>query len=94
MVSGEVVCRIDLEQACQPCADYSAGNEGLPRFCDQALVFGLCGLGGRLKRGRVSRHGHRHAHFFTVPLLAAPAVALGVDDAGAGAAAAFVVLHG
>jgi hypothetical protein len=27
-------------------------------------------------------------------LLAAPAVALGVDDAGAGAAAAFVVLHG
>jgi hypothetical protein len=33
------------------------------------------------------------AHFFTVPLLAAPAAACGIDQAGAGAAAAFIVLH-
>ena len=93
MVSGEVVGRIDLGQARQLRAVYSTGTGAVPRFCDPALVFGLRRLGGWLRGGRCSRHRHRHAHFFAVPLLAAPAVALGVDDAGAGAAAAFVVLH-
>ena len=32
----------------------------------------------------------RATHFFTVPLLAAPAQALGVNDAGTGSTAAFV----
>lgn len=35
----------------------------------------------------------RATHFFAVPLLPAPAQAGGINDAGAGAAAAFVVLH-
>jgi hypothetical protein len=33
------------------------------------------------------------AHFFAVPLLATPATAFGVNDAGAGAAAAWVIVH-
>ena len=33
------------------------------------------------------------AHFHAVPLLTTPAVALGVDDAGAAAAAAWVFVH-
>jgi hypothetical protein len=36
----------------------------------------------------------RSAHFFAVPLLAAPAQALGINDAGPGSAAAFIFLHG
>ena len=37
--------------------------------------------------------GRREAHFFTVPLLATPAVAFAIDDAGAAAAAAWIVVH-
>jgi len=33
------------------------------------------------------------AHFFAVPLLATPATAFWVNDAGAGAAAAWVIVH-
>jgi hypothetical protein len=32
-------------------------------------------------------------HFFAVPLLPAPATAMGINDAGTGAAAAFVIFH-
>ena len=34
------------------------------------------------------------AHFFTIPLLTAPARTLRIDQAGTGSAASFVVLHG
>jgi hypothetical protein len=37
--------------------------------------------------------GGLETHFFTIPLLAAPAAALGVNHAGASAAAAGVVGH-
>ena len=50
-------------------------------------VCGVCGWQGRLHR--LQRRG---AHAFAVPLLAAPAAAFGVDDAGAAAAAAWVLL--
>jgi hypothetical protein len=33
------------------------------------------------------------AHFFTIPLLATPAQAVFVDDAGTGATASWVVTH-
>jgi hypothetical protein len=33
------------------------------------------------------------AHFFSVPFLPAPANTLGINDAGASAAAPFIVLH-
>jgi hypothetical protein len=36
----------------------------------------------------------REAHFLAIPLLTAPAAALSVNDAGSGATAAFIVLHG
>jgi hypothetical protein len=57
-----------------------------------------------LRRGLALRHvgdcvrhrfwGVRAAHFLAIPLLAAPAAALRVNDAGSSATAAFVVLQG
>ena len=46
-----------------------------------------------LRTGRYQRFTLRKTHFFAIPLLAAPAIALGIDDAGPGPATAFVVRH-